>query len=102
MTDTPLWPGVAEYLYHAASPARAGSGGTWIVPSGLSPRWSNVECTPMAGMSTDTGNECRSGGAGAPNGPTAPAAADEGCGACTWATTATPMAAAPATMRSTP
>src|SRR6185295_6229766 len=83
MTDTPIWPGVAEYLYHAASSARVLSDGTRIVPFGLTPRCSSFECTPMAGISTDTGSERR-------------------WGACTWAAIATPMVAAPATMRRTP
>src|SRR6266496_4131642 len=61
MTDTPIWPGVAEYLYHAASSARVLSDGTWIVPFGLTPRRSSFECTPIAGISTDTGSARRPG-----------------------------------------
>ena len=38
MTDAPIWPGVAEYLYQAASSALVYSDGTWIVPSELTPR----------------------------------------------------------------
>src|SRR5437764_6507058 len=102
MIDTPLWPGVAEYLYHAASSARVLSGGTRIVPSRLTPRRSSFECTPIAGISTDTGSERRSGvWAWPPNGPRMPAAVREGCGAWIWAATATPMVAAPAMMRRT-
>src|SRR5215468_10890886 len=48
MTDTPIWPGVAEYLYHAASSARVLIDGTRIVPFGLTARCSSFECTPMA------------------------------------------------------
>src|SRR5215472_522087 len=103
MTDTPIWPGVAEYLYQAASSARVLSDGTRIVPFGLTPRCSSFECTPIAGISTDTGSERRSGAwAWPPNGPRKPAAVREGCGACTWAAIATPIVAAPATMRRTP
>src|SRR5689334_17660986 len=80
MTDTPIWPGVAEYLYHAASSARVLSDGTRIVPFGLTPRCSSFECTPMAGISTDTGSERRSGAwAWPPNGPRTPAAVRRAC-----------------------
>src|SRR5258708_16148771 len=104
MTDAPIWPGVAEYLYHAASPALVYSDGTWIVPSALTPRCSSPEFTPMAGIATDTGTERGNDGPWSrpADGPTAPAAAREGCGACSCAPSATPTAAAPATMRSTP
>src|SRR5215470_7333740 len=103
MTDTPIWPGVAEYLYHAASSARVLIDGTRIVPFALTPRCSSLEWTPMAGISTDNGSERRNGvWAWPPNGPRMPAAVREGCGACTWAAIATPMVAAPATMRRTP
>ena len=58
----------------------------------------------MAGISTDTGSERGSDGPGArpATGPVAPAAARDGRGACCWAPTATPTAAAPATMSRTP
>src|SRR5258708_35891067 len=104
MTDAPIWPGVAEYLYHAASPALVYSDGTWIVPSELTPRRSSFEFTPMAGIATDTGTERGNDGPRSlpADGPVAPAAAREGCGACSWALTATPTAAAPPTMRTTP
>jgi len=73
MTDDPIWPGVAEYLYHAASPALVSSEGTWTVPSALSPRCSSLEFTPMAGICTDTGSERGSEGprAGRPVTPAA-------------------------------
>src|ERR1700731_4065498 len=101
MTDAPIWPGVAEYLYQAALSALVEIGGTWIMPSALTPRSSSFELTPMAGISTDTGTERRNDGP-RPCGPVAPAAAREGCGACCWALTATPTAAPPPTMRRTP
>ena len=66
MTDVPRWPGVAEYLYHAASSAAEVRGGAWIVPSWLRPRLSRLELTPIAGMSTDTGSERSSAGPGPP------------------------------------
>src|SRR5207244_6598177 len=90
-----------EYLYHAASPELVSSDGTWIVPSELSPRCSSFESTPMAGISTDTGSERGSDGPRADD-PIAPAADEDGCGACTWALTATPTAAVPAMMSSAP
>src|SRR6266480_3547716 len=104
MTDAPIWPGVAEYLNHAALPACVRSDGTLIDPLELAPRCSSLECTPMAGILTDTGSERRSDGPWALplSGPTAPAAARAGCGACTWVPSATPTATAPATMRRTP
>src|SRR5258708_39230026 len=104
MTDAPIWPGVAEYLYHAASLALVTSDGTWIVPSGFSPRCSSFELTPMAGIATDTGTERGNDGPRSwpADGSMAPAAAREGFGACSWALSATPTAAAPATMRTTP
>src|SRR5258707_5729460 len=101
MTDAPIWPGVAEYLYHAALLALVASDGTAIVPSALTPRCSSFESTSMAGMATDTGSERRSHGPCA-FAPIAPAAAGEGCGACSWALTATPTAAAPPMMSRTP
>src|SRR5215471_16427748 len=82
MTDAPIWPGVAEYLYQAASLACAGSDGTWIMPSAPTPRCSSLELTPMAGMSTDTGTE--------------------GCGACSWMANAAPTAVPPPTIKRTP
>src|ERR1035438_887887 len=100
MTEAPIWPGVAEYLYHAASPQLASSEGTWIVPLELTPRSSGLESTPMAGISTDTGSERGSDSRAVD--PIAPAAAREGCGACTWALIATPTVAAPPMMSSTP
>src|ERR1700751_3322984 len=57
MTDEPIWPGVAEYLYHAARPALVLIDGTWTVPSALSPRRNSLESTPIAGMRTATGTE---------------------------------------------
>ena len=62
ITDAPRWPGVAEYLYQAASSAAVDSDGTWIVPSRFSPRCSRSELTPMAGISTDTGSDRASDG----------------------------------------
>src|ERR1700753_1039349 len=62
MTDVPVWPGVTEYLYQAASPALVVSDGTWSVPSALSPRCSSFDLTPMAGMPTATGGDLRSAG----------------------------------------
>src|SRR6266566_3185500 len=85
MTDDPIWPGVAEYLYQAATPELVRMEGTWIVPSELTPRRSRLESTPMAGMCTDTGSERGSQGPRAE--PVMPATDREGCGACTWAAT---------------
>src|ERR1022692_3048157 len=104
MTDAPTWPGVAEYLYHAASSELVTSDGTWIMPSELTPRCSSFEFTPMAGILTDTGTErCNDGPWALPaDSPIAPAAARDGCGACSWALTATPAAAPPPMMRRTP
>src|SRR5215472_16469825 len=98
MTDVTICPGVTEYLYQAATLGLC-SGGTCMVPSGLTPRCRRTECTPMAGISTETGNECRSDSQHAlpAGGPVAPAAVTEGFGACCWAATATPTAAAPPT-----
>src|SRR5208337_1123897 len=101
MTDDPIWPGVAEYLYHAALSELVSSDGTWIVPSELSPRCSSSESTPMAGMSTDTGSERGSDGPRADD-PITPAAECGGCGACTWAATATPRTMVPIAMSRTP
>src|SRR3954447_623445 len=101
MTDEPIWPGVAEYLYQAALAALVRSDGTWIVPSGLSPRCSSVESTPMAGIRTETGIERASDGP-RPAEPVAPAAARVGCGAWTWDTTTMPTAAVPAAMSRAP
>src|SRR5438445_5067161 len=62
MTDEPIWPGVAEYLYQAARPALVWIDGTATVPSGLSPRSSSLESTPMAGIRTETGmDRCSDG-----------------------------------------
>src|SRR5580704_18430468 len=104
MSDVPIWPGVTEYLYQAATLGVRFSGGTCMVPSRLTPRCRSTECTPMAGISTETGNERRSDSHHAlpADGPVAPAAVWEGCGACCWAATATPTAAAPPTMRRAP
>src|SRR5579863_2842621 len=102
MTAVPIWPGVTEYLYQAASPALVLRSGTCMVPSGLSPRRSSVDRTPIAGMATDTGSERRSDGAFRIDGPTVPAAEAAGDGACRWASTATPIAAAPPTSSAVP
>src|SRR6516165_2639928 len=101
MTDDPIWPGVAEYLYHAAWPALVWREGTWTVPSALSPRCSRVESTPMAGMCTETGSERASDGP-RDGAPVTPACDGPGCGACTWEPTATPTATVPARMSATP
>src|SRR5271169_497612 len=101
MTDEPIWPGAAEYLYHAASPELVSSDGTWIVPSELSPRCSSLASTPMAGISTATGSERGNDGPW-PDAPVSPAADAEGCGACTWAATAIPRAEIPAATSRTP
>src|ERR1017187_3437010 len=100
MTDAPTWPGVAEYLYHAASSELVTSDGTWIVPSELTPRCSSFEFTPIAGMLTDTGSERRSDSRA--DDPIAPAAARDGCGAWTWAPIATPTVATPPRMSRAP
>jgi hypothetical protein len=55
----------------------------------------------MTGIATETGSERRSDGPRA-DGPIAPAAAGDGCGACTWAAIATPTAATPPTISRTP
>lgn len=49
--------GALEYWYQAASfvSGLLSRGGTWMVPSGLSPTSNTFECTPMAGMAIDTG-----------------------------------------------
>src|SRR5215470_2335618 len=101
MTDEPIWPGVAEYLYHAARPALVLIDGTWTVPSALSPRRSSLEFTPIAGMRTATGTERASDGC-RDEPPMTPASDGEGCGACTCEATATPTVAMPAAMSSTP
>jgi len=101
MTDDPIWPGVAEYLYHAARPAFVLTEGTWTVPSALSPRCSSVESTPMAGICTDTGSERASDGP-REEAPVTPACDSPGCGACTWEPTVTPTAAMPTRMSMTP
>src|SRR5262249_43128316 len=101
MTDAPIWPGVAEYLYQAASPASVVTGGTWTVPSGLRPRCRSREWTPIAGMSTETGIDRDSDGP-RPPGPVAPAADADGCGACTCAAIAKPTAARPPSTNTVP
>src|ERR1700683_2352035 len=101
MTDDPIWPGVAEYLYQAASSELVTSDGTWIVPSGLTPRCSSLESTPRAGISTDTGTERGSRGP-RPPGLRAPAADAEGCGACRWDMIATRTMARPSRVGTTP
>src|SRR5215831_18935905 len=75
-----------------------------MLPSRLTPRLSSTECTPMAGISMDTGVERRSDSHHAlpPDGPVVPAADWEGCGACCWAAIAAPTAAAPPAMSRTP
>ena len=55
----------------------------------------------MAGMARDTGSERSSAGPPA-TGPSEPAAADDGCGACTWDATTTPTAASPPMMSRAP
>src|SRR5450631_3133530 len=104
MTEAPIWPGVAENLYQAASLASVESDGTWMMPSALTPRCSSSEFTSMAGMSTDTGRERGSDGPRAlpPPGPVAPAAARAGCCACAWALITKPTAATPPMTRRTP
>src|SRR5579859_2438300 len=104
MTDVPVWPGVTEYLYQAAALGLRRSGGTCMAPSGLTPRRRSADRTPMAGMSTERGIERRSDSHHAlpADGPVVPAAVAEGCGACCWAATAAPTAAAPPTMRTAP
>ena len=49
-----------------------------MVPSGLSPRRSSGDRTPIAGMATDTGGERRSDGSFGAAGPIVPAAAAAG------------------------
>src|SRR5579875_120248 len=102
MTDVPICPGVAEYLYQAARSALVSSGGTCIVPSAFLPRRSSLELTPMAGISTDTGTDLGSEGPRPADGPVLPAAAPDGCGACCWALTAKPTRAMPTTSSSAP
>src|SRR6516225_863994 len=102
MTDVPIWPGVTEYLYQAAALGVRCSGGTCMVPSGLTPRLRSTECTPMAGISMETGVERRSDSHHALPGPVVPAADWEGCGACFWVAIAAPTAAAPPAMSRTP
>src|ERR1700729_429350 len=102
MTAAPAWPGVTEYLYQAASPALVVSEGTCIVPSEFSPRCSSFDCTPMAGMLTETGGERCSTGPLAALGPVAPAADAAGDGACCCESRATAIAPMPPTMRVTP
>src|SRR6202012_1465412 len=93
MTEAPACPGVAEYLYQAASPALVVSDGTAMVPLALSPRCSSREFTPMAGIWTDTGAERLS--VGPRTGPIRPAADADGWGALCWGAPAKPMEATP-------
>src|ERR1700761_1231455 len=102
MTAVPILPGVAEYLYQAASLACVLRLGTCIVPSALRPRGSRVDWTPIAGMATDTGGDWRSAGPETSAGPIFPAADAAGAGACCCARTATMMATAPPTIREIP
>src|ERR1700761_2137461 len=100
MTEEPIWPGVTEYLYQAASMGWLYSEGTWMEPSRFRPRCSRLDRTPIAGMLTATGSERGS------RGPRASAAIDPaapwpGCGAWTCDSAATPKAAAPPTISST-
>ena len=62
--DGPGWPGVVEYLYQAASMVSGGSlrGGTWMVPSGLSPTYRSLELIPMAGIQIEMGSDLASAG----------------------------------------
>src|ERR1039457_3037100 len=78
-----------RYLDHAVEPTSRGN---------------RFEFTPMAGILTDTGTErCNDGPWALPaDSPIAPDAARDGCGACSWALTATPAAAPPPMMRRTP
>src|SRR5580704_15452153 len=101
MTDTPIWPGVGEYLYQAARPGAALSEGTRMTPLAVTPRCSRSESTPMAGIWTDTGGERRSRGPRARD-PVVPAADADGCGACTWDSSATPTASRPLRISTTP
>src|ERR1700740_1368309 len=80
MTDAPIWPGGAAYLYHAARSALGGRRGTCIEPSAFTPRRRSLELTPIAGISTDTGSERESHGP-RPAGPRTPAGARAGWGA---------------------
>src|ERR1700722_10912210 len=98
----PTWPGVTEYLYQAASPALVARDGTAIVPSGLSPRLSSFDRTPISGMETDTGTDRRSAGPFTAAAPTAPAAEGAGDGARCCASTAKAMAPPPAMTSATP
>src|ERR1700743_448836 len=55
MTDEPIWPGVAEDLYHAARPALVLIDGTWPLPPALSPGLSSLDPTRIAGRRPATG-----------------------------------------------
>ena len=68
---------------------------------GVEPEVQHAESTPMAGICTDTGSERASDGP-RDEAPATPACDGAGCGACTWEPTATPTAAVPATMSTTP
>src|SRR6266481_4666663 len=121
MMDGPSWPGVGEYLYQAASSVCGGSlrGGTWMVPSGLSPTYRSVDLTPMAGIEIEIGSDLASAGPRAavdpepdafgragtgliPTGPMAPACSGRGWGAYCWAATASPSRLPPAAINTTP
>src|ERR1700744_312527 len=99
MTEEPIWPGVTEYLYQAASMGWLYSEGTWMEPSAFSPRCSRLDRTPMAGMLTATGSERVSRGPPPPASP--PAASGPGGGAWCGARAATPIAVAPPIISST-
>jgi hypothetical protein len=80
MTDEPIWPGVTDPSYHAARLAAVVMDGTWMLPSGFSPRCSSREWTLIAGMSRETGAERGSDGP-RPAPLVTPAADRDGCGA---------------------
>src|ERR1700761_604206 len=100
MTEEPIWPGVTEYLYQAASMGWLYSDGTWMVPSAFSPRCSRLDRTPMAGMFTATGSERGSRGPWL-SAAVAPAALRHGWGGCRWVRAAIPTAPAPPTTSTT-
>ena len=102
MTAVPAWPGVTEYLYHAASSALVASDGTAMVPFGLRPRRSRLDWTPIAGMATETGRDLRSDGLFTAAGLIVPAAEVAGAGACCWESRAMPMNTAPPRSSTTP
>src|SRR5690348_11686304 len=127
MIDGPTWPGDGEYLYQAASllSGRSLSGGTWMVPSGLSPTSMSLDRTLMAGIEMSTGGELAvsrscipepfcagdaeprsvacAGLLPSPDGAgMAPACAGPGCGGWCWAATATPSTLPPPVISATP